>query len=145
MKNIKSALQDRLDAVAKKIDFEKQRHEDVMKRLLAAHATIEAMIAIEDAENEPQSDMFTPTSAPQQVATADQLEAGILAALKAHNARMLHGDVKEFLVRKGLGSATDPQFGRRIQGTLLSLKHRGIVDQPAMATWSLASQKAGAT
>ncbi|KJC44111.1 hypothetical protein UB31_21290 [Bradyrhizobium sp. LTSP849] len=136
--DLKPQLEVRLLDIDRKIDMEKARHESVMGKYERQRATVLAMIELETAEENPQEDMFAPTQGPKREVTAADLEREILVLLKAQNNRP-HADMKEALVRRGFGNSTDPQFGRRVHGTLMSLRHRGVVEQASPSTWRLVS------
>jgi hypothetical protein len=136
MKDIKSDLRQRLEAIDKKVNFEQQRHDAALEKLERARSTIKAMIDLEENDGtDPQEDFFArkQTSAPQEV-TAAVLESEIHALLK-NQKDWAHSDIKSRLILKGLGTDSDPQFGRRVQGTLLSLLARGLVEKAGKRQW----------
>jgi hypothetical protein len=142
--DLKSELMGRLASLDKKIEMENLRHEAIMDKYARNRATVLAMIDIETSEQNPQEDMFVISQGPKREVTPADLEREILSLLKTQN-NWPHAALKEFLIRGGLGKSDDPQFGRRVHGTLMSLRHRGIVEQSAPATWTLASQSAEAS
>jgi hypothetical protein len=139
MKEIKEGLLERLNHVEKKRSDEDERHEGVLQALDREEALIKEMLALEEGR------AFNGASAPKKKSlrpgAANEVESEILELLSVGNAA--HAAVKGYLIERGLGSATDPNFGRSIQGTLLSMRGRELVELVGEREWGI-SKKAAA-
>jgi hypothetical protein len=55
-----------------------------------------------------------------------------------------HAAIKEMLIEEALGSSADPNFGRSVQGTLLSMRARDLVELVDERVWGITKKgKAG--
>jgi hypothetical protein len=74
--------------------------------------------------------------------TANIVESEILEIMS--NAQEWdHAEIKRELLARGIGDAGDPNFGRGIQGSLLSMRSRGLVDLAGLRKWKITAKGLG--
>jgi hypothetical protein len=79
---------------------------------------------------------------PLRPGAANKLESEILEIL-SNAAEWDHTEIKNELLTKGLGNASDPNFGRGLQGTLLSMRARELVDLSGLRQWRITAKGLG--
>ena len=73
---------------------------------------------------------------PLRPGAANAIESEILTLLSDRH-RWEHSTIKENLIEAGHGNSSDSHFGQSVQGTLLSLRTRGLVDLPERGVWEI--------
>jgi len=140
MADIKHELLARLAGVGKRRDEEEQRHAAVLRELDGEEDTIKEMLRLEEklAAN---SQRALPWNAkrPLRPGAANETESEILEAL-SNKGEWDHSEIKSHLLDRGIGVG-NPNFGRSVQGMLLSLRARELVEHVGTGTWR-ATEKA---
>lgn len=134
MADIKNELLARLDGVGKRRDLEKERHERALQEFDREEAVIKAMLELEETLAIKGHD--TPISKPKsplRPGAANEIESEILGVLSDRR-DWEHGEIKARLIAKGLGT-DGPHFGRSIQGLLLSMRGRELVENVGVGIW----------
>jgi hypothetical protein len=54
-----------------------------------------------------------------------------------------HSEIKRELLARGIGDASDPNFGRSLQGALLSMKARDLVALAGLRRWKITAKGLG--
>lgn len=134
MAEIKHELLARLAGVEKRRDAEHERHEGALQELDREESVIKDMLKLEEKLTLNGHDAPTPKpKAPLRPGAANEVESEILEAL-SNKSEWEHGEIKAHLIERGLGS-DNPHFGRSIQGLLLSLRSRELVENVGTGTW----------
>jgi hypothetical protein len=133
MADIKKELLARIAGVEKRRGAENMRHEMVLDGLDQEEATIKAMLKLEETLI---SNGHAPTPKPYATlrpGTANEVESAILEAL-SNKGEWEHSEIKSHLLDRGHGIG-QPNFGRSIQGLLLSLRGRELVENVGTGRW----------
>jgi len=136
MADIKSELRARLEGIEGRRRAEDERHEAVHQQLDREADIVKAMLALEEGHG--LNGIGAPSNKkkkPLRAGAANAVESEILELLSINSAE--HGALKEHLIEQGLGSADDPNFGRSLQGTLLSMRGRELVDLIGKGVWAI--------
>jgi hypothetical protein len=134
MANIKNELLARLVGVEKRRDAENLRHEGVLQELAREEAVIKDMLKLEEKLFLNGHGAPAPKpKAPLKPGAANEVESEILEAL-SNKGEWEHSEIKTHLLDRGLGANT-PHFGRSIQGLLLSLRARELVENIGTGRW----------
>jgi hypothetical protein len=134
MADIKKELLARLAGVQTRRDAEEERHERALQEFDREESVIKAMLKLEESLA---LNGYEPTApkakAPLRPGAASEVESEILEAL-SNKADWDHSAIKARLIDKGLGADT-PHFGRSIQGLLLSMRSRELVENVGTGVW----------
>lgn len=142
MADIKQELLARLAGVGKRRADEKLRHDTAVRELDGEEDTIKEMLRLEEKlAASAQHVMPWEHAAPLTLrpGAANLAESKILEAL-SNKGEWEHSEIKTYLLDRGVGVA-NPNFGRSIQGMLLSLRARELVQNVGIGKWR-ATEKA---
>lgn len=139
LRDIRTDLKIRLDRITARRDEAQRRYERELEEIKTEEAIIREMIRIEEKRT---ANGHAPTPAiPSSLlrpGVQNRTEHEILELLSDEREHS-HRDIKEHLLRAGIGAADDPNFGRSLQGTLLSLRGREFIEIPEgkFRTWRI--------
>ena len=136
MADIIKELNARLADVAKRRDAEDERHEGVHQTLDREVEIIKAMLALEEGRSSNGYAVPAQRQRPLRAGAGNAVESEILEALSDRK-EWFHADIKAHLIEQRLGSEKDPNFGRSLQGVLLSLRGRELVEHSDTAQWKI--------
>jgi hypothetical protein len=144
MADIKKELLARIAGVEKRRDAEDQRHKGALQELDHEEAVIKDMLKLEEKLSLNGHDQPAPKpKAPLRPGAANEVESEILEAL-SNKGNWEHSEIKSHLLDRGLGP-NNPNFGRSIQGLLLSLRGRELVENVGPGTWRATKKALEAT
>lgn len=131
MRDIRSDLRDRLAAISRQREAAEAEHKSRLAAIDQQEVMLSELIRVEDARAaEAHKNLSLKNGA------ANPLEHEILTLLET-DGTCEHGKIKDEMIARGLGKAADPQFGRVIQGHLLSMKGRKLVDTLGEGNWRI--------
>jgi hypothetical protein len=139
LRDITADLQARLDLIGSRRREEEHRHVRALQELDGEVEMIKHML---DLERRLLADRQAKASAakPLLPGAATPLESEILEIL-GNKKEWEHAEIKAELVNRGAGRTDDPTFGRSLQGTLLSMRSRELVDLLGVGVWRIAEKR----
>ena len=139
MADIRQELQSRLAGIEARRETENQRHEASRQALDREAEIVKAMLALEEGRPLKGTEAMAPIARPLRPGAGNVIESEILDALSNHQ-DWDHHDIKAYLIERGTGSESDPQFGRSVHGKLLSMRNRELVEGLGDGKWRIAKK-----
>ena len=112
-----------------------ERHKTETEAIERDRQLLREMLEFEKRRAGPMVARVTVTMAMHPLAQ-NRIESEILTML-IRDQELDHGAIKDRLIKDGYGSSADPNFGRSVQGTLLSMRSRDLVDLVGMGRWRI--------
>jgi hypothetical protein len=134
IRDIRTDLRTRLNALAGRREEAEQRYEAELVALDTEEATLKAMLALE--EKRLRNGGGLQSAKPLRPGAHNRLESEVLETLSDEK-QWPHGAIKDALIERGIGNGEDPNFGRSLQGVLLSLRSREFVGLVGNRTWQI--------
>jgi hypothetical protein len=141
MRDISSDLQAILAVLDEEERAEDARHSKAHADIAQKRATVQATLDLQTSLLANVREKVLDAK-PLRPGAQTRLESEILDVLS--NAREWeHTEIKAELISRGIGVADDPNFGRGLQGTLLSMRGRELVDLAGMRKWRITAKGLG--
>jgi hypothetical protein len=134
IRDIRDDLRVRINDLSRRRDAAERRLRDELQALDAEEATLKNMLALE--EKRVRNGGLPLRQKPLRPGAANRTESEILEILSDEK-EWPHASIKDALIARGIGQADDINFGRSLQGTLLSLRGRELVDHASERTWQI--------
>jgi hypothetical protein len=138
-RDIRSDLKLRLEGISARRDEAQRRYERELKEIEGEESILREMLKIEDKSNSnghPTSLLDMMPSPQLRVGAQNRIEHEILIFL-SDGKEHAHSEIRERLLGIGIGAPDDPNFGRSVQGTLLSMRGRDLVTLSDERTWKI--------
>lgn len=136
IRDIKVDLLARLRWFEERRHAEEERHQSVLQVIDRDEKLVKEMLEYEERQAnsadkplEQKKDSWHPNA-------NTPLENAVLKTL-SNNEIWEHSALKADLIGKGMGNEADPNFGRSLQATLLTLKNRDLVEYVGERQWKL--------
>jgi|SRR6267378_69509 hypothetical protein len=136
IRDLRSDLIARLEDIPKRRDRSNDRHLAELQAIQDEEKVLRAMLELEEKRVKNGHDRHVQEKKPLRPGAANAIESEILTLLSDRH-RWEHSTIKENLIEAGHGNSSDSHFGQSVQGTLLSLRTRGLVDLPERGVWEI--------
>ena len=131
IRDIRADLKTRLNLVGTRRQEAKERYEGELRDIKRDEDMLEALLASEERL------MAVSRVVVERSGAQNALENEILDIL-SNEGNWEHGEIKSALLDRGHGHGDDPRrFGQSIQGTLLSMSHRNLVESAGYGKWKI--------
>jgi hypothetical protein len=141
MRDITDDLRAILTILGQKRRDEDARHTQAIEEIDREAATVQATLDLQ-VKLLADGRVKSLDAKPLRPGASNRLESEILEILA--NADVWdHSDIKRELLARGLGDAKDPNFGRGLQGVLLSMRSRDLVSFVGTRKWKITAKGLG--
>jgi hypothetical protein len=144
IRDITEDLKARLELLAQRKKDEERRYAEVLDEIDQEAEKIEGMLELESQflAGERKKLAAATASKPLRPGANNRFESEILDII-ANGKDWEHSEIKAELLGRGLGDAADPNFGRSLQGALLSLRARELVELVGERQWRITAKGRG--
>jgi hypothetical protein len=144
IRDITEDLKARLELLAQRKNDEVRRHANALDEIAQEAEKVENMLELESQflAGERQKLAAVTASKPLRPGAQNRFESEILDVL-SNNKDWEHSEIKAELLGRGLGDANDPNFGRSLQGALLSMRARELVELVSERQWRITAKGLG--
>jgi hypothetical protein len=141
IRDITADLRARLDLIQERRRAEDDRHSQAVEEINKEEMAVQAMLALEE-KLLANGRAKALEAKPLRSGAATKFESEILEILSNAD-EWEHSDIKRELLARGVGDADDPNFGRGLQGVLLSMRGRELVELTGLRKWRITAKGLG--